>query len=60
MNFYNVTDLRFDAFRHIKNYRRFLFVWSTTALDSPPSDASIINISFTDARSLERSYNELR
>jgi hypothetical protein len=60
MNFYNVTDLHFDAFRNIKNYCRFLFVWSTTALDSPSSDASIINISLTDARSLKRTYYELR
>jgi hypothetical protein len=60
MNLNNVTDLHVDAFRHIEHFRRFLFVWATTALDSSSSDASIINISFTDARSLERPYDELR
>jgi len=60
MYLYNVTNLHFDAFWHIKNYRRFLFVWSTTAFDSPPSDTSIINISLTDARSVKRTHHELR
>jgi hypothetical protein len=60
MNLYNITDLYFDAFRHIKKYRRFLFGWSTTALDPPPSDTPIINISLTGARSLKRAQHEFR
>jgi hypothetical protein len=60
MNLNHVTDLHVDAFRHIEHWRCFLFVWSTTALDSPSSDAFIINISLTNARSLERPYDELR
>jgi hypothetical protein len=60
MNLNNVTDLHVDAFRYIEHWSRFLFVWTTTALDSSPSDASIINISLTDTRSLERPYDELR
>jgi hypothetical protein len=56
-NLNNVTYLHVDVLRHIEKGSRSIFVWATTALDSPQSDASIMNFRLIDARSLKRPYN---
>jgi hypothetical protein len=58
-NLNDVTYLHVDVLRNIEKGRRSLFVWATTALDSPHSDTSIMNIRLADTRSLKRPYSEV-